>query len=112
MVNNGVVPSQAFNVPNNVPDGGQATIRYEPRLITDDMIALRAAAIAGVGVVHLPTMMVIDEIKQGRLVRLLLDWSPKSHVIHAVLPTKRYMLPAVRALVDFLAERFAAMDEE
>lgn len=96
----------------NGPDGAHATIRHQPRLITDDMIALRAAAVAGVGIVHLPTMMVGDELQRGQLVKLLPDWSPKSHVIHAVLPTKRYMLPAVRALVDFLAERFAAMDEE
>lgn len=93
-------------------DGSHATIRHTPRLVTDDMVTLRAAAVAGVGVAHLPTMMVSEALRQGSLIRLLPDWSLKSHVIHAVLPTKRYMLPAVRALVDFLAERFAALDED
>src|SRR5690606_20328142 len=36
------------------PDGSQAAIRHRPRLITRGMLALRAAAIAGVGVVQLP----------------------------------------------------------
>ena len=32
------------------PDGAQATVHHRPRRVTDDMLALRSAAIAGVGV--------------------------------------------------------------
>jgi hypothetical protein len=32
--------------------------------------------------------------------------------VHAVLPSKRCVLPAVRALVDFLTLRFKKLDEE
>jgi DNA-binding transcriptional LysR family regulator len=32
-------------------------------------------------------------------------------LIHAVLPSKRYLLPSVRALIDFLADRFQRLDE-
>jgi DNA-binding transcriptional LysR family regulator len=40
------------------PDGAEATLRHQPRYITSDMVALRAAACAGVGVVQLPRLMV------------------------------------------------------
>jgi hypothetical protein len=40
------------------PDGAQADIRHQPRLVSDDMVALRSAAIVGVGIVHLPLLMV------------------------------------------------------
>jgi DNA-binding transcriptional LysR family regulator len=39
------------------PDGATASVPHRPRLITDDRLALRIAALRGVGVVQLPTMM-------------------------------------------------------
>jgi DNA-binding transcriptional LysR family regulator len=91
-------------------DGARAMIRHMPRLITDDMLALRGAATAGIGVVHLPVMMVTDELRAGVLAKLLPEWAPRPELIHAVLPSRRYMRPAVRALVDFIAEAFHRLD--
>jgi DNA-binding transcriptional LysR family regulator len=42
------------------------------------MIALRNAAVAGVGVCQLPVMMVRDQLTDGSLVRLLPDWAPSA----------------------------------
>ncbi len=88
-------------------DGGSASVNHRPRLVTDDMAALREAALAGVGVVQLPTMMIWEDIGAGRLLHVLPDWRPRSGVIHAVFPSRRGLLPSVRALVDFLAHECA-----
>ncbi|WP_185735927.1 LysR family transcriptional regulator [Burkholderia cepacia] len=97
--------------PLDGPDGVQTTIRFVPRFVTDDMISLRQAAVAGAGVVQLPTMMVCDEIRRGELVHILPGWLPRSGIIHAVFPSRRGLLPSVRALLDFLADAFARIDE-
>ena len=76
------------------------------------MVALRAAALAGVGLAQLPTMLVRSELAQGTLVQLLPDWAPRREIIHAVYPSRRGLLPAVRALIDDLAQRFKALDED
>jgi DNA-binding transcriptional LysR family regulator len=89
------------------PDGAHASIHHRPRLITRDMVALRLAAIAGIGVVQLPTMMVAEEIARGALVQLLPAWAPRREIVHAVFASRRGLLPSVRALIDFLVERFA-----
>lgn len=94
------------------PDSAEAAIHHHPRLVSDDMVALRSAALAGVGLVQLPTLLVIDEIRGGRLVPVLQGWAPKKHVVHAVYPSKRGLLPSVRALLDFLALRFSALHED
>lgn len=94
------------------PDGALAAIRHQPRLITRGMLALRAAAVAGVGVVQLPSMMVREQIARGELVHVIPGWAPRREIIHAVFASRRGLLPAVRALVDFLAERFQALDED
>lgn len=94
------------------PDGAQATIPHRPRLVTRSMTALRAAAVAGVGVVQLPAMMVREQIERGELVHVIPGWAPRREIIHAVFPSRRGLLPAVRALLDFLADRFQSLDED
>ncbi|MDU4273386.1 MAG: LysR family transcriptional regulator, partial [Enterobacter asburiae] len=84
------------------PGGAKAEIHYHPRLITTDMLALREAAMAGIGVVQLPVLMVKDQLASGELVRVLNAWEPRREVIHAVYPSRRGLLPSVRTLVDFL----------
>lgn len=84
-------------------DGQIATVPHHPRLVTDDMAALRQAALAGVGIVQLPTMMIWDDIETGRLAHVLPEWRPRAGIIHAVFPSRRGLLPSVRALLDFLA---------
>ncbi|WP_024577725.1 MULTISPECIES: LysR family transcriptional regulator [unclassified Afipia] len=86
-------------------DGTAATVPHDPRLVTDDMAALREAAIKGVGIVQLPTMMVWQDVQAGRLVPVLPQWIPKSGIIHAVFPSRRGLLPSVRALVDFMVSQ-------
>jgi DNA-binding transcriptional LysR family regulator len=76
------------------------------------MLALRAAAIAGVGIVQLPTMMVRDEIARGALTVVLPEWAPRREIVHAVFASRRGLLPAVRALLDFLAQRFAELEPD
>lgn len=91
------------------PDGAAAVVPHEPRLVTDDMAQLRAAALHGVGVVQLPTSLIAGDLVAGTLVDVLPDWTPRSGIVHAVFPTRRGLLPAVRSLVDFLALEFAAL---
>jgi len=94
------------------PDGAEARIQHRPRLVTRSMAALRIAASNGIGIVQLPTMMMTEELHDGRLVRVLPDWAPPREVVHAVFPSRRGLLPAVRMLIDFLAERFGDLDED
>ncbi|AKQ56351.1 LysR family transcriptional regulator [Bordetella hinzii] len=112
-------PHLALGIPNQPlrwqllgPQERQATVPLTPRLITTDMIALRDAALAGVGVVQLPRLMVREQIAGGQLVQVLPGWEPRREIVHAVFPSRRGLLSSVRALVDFLAERFAALDAD
>jgi DNA-binding transcriptional LysR family regulator len=93
------------------PDGAQARIRHHPRLITGGMIALRDAALAGVGIVQLPNMMISDQLASRSLVRLLPEWAPRPEIVHAVYASRRGLLPSVRALIDHLADRFKNLDD-
>jgi DNA-binding transcriptional LysR family regulator len=84
-------------------------VPHAPRLVTDDMTALRLAALEGVGVVQLPAMMVRKDLEQGTLVEVLPRWHPRNGIVHAVFPSRRGLLPSVRQLIDFLAVEFEAL---
>ena len=94
------------------PDGARAEIRHQPRYVTRAMLALKAAAVAGVGIVQLPRMMVGDEIAQGELVPVLSGWAPRREIIHVVFASRRGQLPAVRLLIDYLKDSFSALAED
>lgn len=94
------------------PGRAVARIPHEPRYVTDDMMALRAAAVAGVGVVGLPTMIVEDELRERRLIKLIPEWTSKPGIVHAVFPSRRGLLPSVRELIEFLARSFQELQEK
>lgn len=70
--------------------------------------ALREAALAGLGVIYQPTFLVADDLRAGTLDALELDHPPTlaGHV-HAVFRPDRRLPLKSRAMIDFLAERFA-----
>lgn len=59
-------------------NGERIVVPYSPRLVTTDMVALRASAMAGIGV---------------------------------VFPSRRGLLPKVRALIDFLSYVYQSFEE-
>ena len=93
------------------PDEATALIPYTPRLITEDMVALRFAALRGIGVGQFPAMVVEADLDNGTLVDVLPQWRPRAGIVHAVFSSRRGLLPSVRALLDFLAAAFAALTE-
>ncbi|WP_024304288.1 LysR substrate-binding domain-containing protein [Pseudogulbenkiania sp. MAI-1] len=75
----------------------------QPRLITDDLMVLTEAAEAGLGVALLPAQLCHEALAAGRLTRLLPNYVIPGGILHAVFPSRRGLVPAVRAFIDFLA---------
>ncbi len=64
------------------------------------------AVLAGIGIACLPTYIVGEDIKRGRLRAILTDSMQETASIYAVYPHRRHLTPKVRAFVDFLLEKF------
>jgi DNA-binding transcriptional LysR family regulator len=95
-------PAEAGDAFEQVPVTG--TLR------ADDSEPLRDAAVAGLGVVLLPTWLVGEDIKAGRLRHVLPEWSSmiatKPSGIFGLFPPHRMVPPKVRAFLDFAQKRF------
>jgi DNA-binding transcriptional LysR family regulator len=84
-------------------EGEERLLTYRPRLASDDLVLLRQAALAGNGVTILPHMMIRDDLLTGQLVNILPQWRPAQRIIHALYPSRRGQVPAVRHFLAFLA---------
>ena len=83
-------------------------VQHQPVLESDDWLAVKQAVIAGLGVAALPQEFCWQELRDGRLERVLPDWNLPSAHVHLLYVSKRGLLPAVRAFIDFTAERLQA----
>jgi DNA-binding transcriptional LysR family regulator len=86
---------------------GERRLKVSGPLRVNNGDAILAAALGGLGVALLPCFICGEDLRAGRLVRVLPDWeAPPDSTISAVFPAARHLSPKVRAFVDFLAERF------
>ena len=92
------------------PNGATKTLSFDPVLRSSDFNILLNAASAGLGIALLPSEVVADDIRMMRLVRILPDWHSEEVAIHLVFATKRGIVPAVRVLIDYLAEQWRFRD--
>ncbi len=68
---------------------------------------MREAAVSGIGVALLPTFIVGDDLRAGRLQALLPQYRSPELTVNAVFPERRYLPVKVRAFVDFLVGELA-----
>ena len=68
---------------------------------------LRTLALGGLGIALLSRHLVHEDLREGRLVRLLPDWRPVvDAALYAVYLPNRFGMPKLRAFVEFLLEKF------
>jgi DNA-binding transcriptional LysR family regulator len=76
---------------------------------SDNGDAIRRLALAGEGVVYKSYLDVAADLRSGRLVRLCPDWQGERAPLNLVSPGRQHLRPAIRALHEFLVERFATL---
>ncbi|WP_180084912.1 MULTISPECIES: LysR substrate-binding domain-containing protein [unclassified Acinetobacter] len=85
----------------------QKKIKVNPTVMGSDLSMLAALACQDCGVALLPDSIVSDHVKSGALVRVLPEWKAAHGIFHAVYPSRRGLLPAVRVFIDYLVEKLS-----
>jgi DNA-binding transcriptional LysR family regulator len=87
---------------------GQETVAVFGRFAANEMQAVVAAAIAGYGIAQLPYQVAEAPARDGRLRRVLGDYTTPVGGLYAVYPSSRHVSPLVKAFIELAAERLAA----
>lgn len=83
-------------------DNHQKKIKVNPVVMGSDLMMLAQLARQNCGIALLPDTIAQDYIESGELVRVLPNWKAPHGILHAVYPSRRGQLPAVRVLIDYL----------
>jgi len=86
-------------------DGEQLLVDVPGRLTLDDAVLIREATLAGYGLAYMSGWDVADDLRDGRLVQLLAEWTPAFPGICLYYPGRRHVPAGLRALVDLIQER-------
>lgn len=83
-------------------------VYLQPRLLSNNSRLLRSALLAGKGIALIPSFMVEDDLKQGRLQRVLPLYQGPPLDLYTLRPAQRRTSYRLKLLHDFLCERLKA----
>lgn len=86
--------------------GGEFVVQTHPRIVANNGDFLRDMAMAGHGIILIPSFIAWEAIAAGDLVSILPDFCPPQRNAYAVYPQTRYLSRRARKFIDFLVERF------
>jgi len=90
-------------------DGQTASMPCKLRLASDDMTTLKRAAAMSLGIVTLPSYVCRPEVEAGSLLRVLPSWTAGQPQISLLMPSRRGLLPAFEALLDYLKQELPSV---
>lgn len=82
--------------------GETLTVPIQPRMFTDNLYAMRNAAMLGVGVALGSSWALREELEAGRLVQLTPDWHAAPLPIHLIYPPARFYPARLRRFIDIM----------
>lgn len=91
------------------PEDEPRAIKRRPRLVSNELAVVRSAVEAGNGIGLLPTFVCADLLESGRARVVLPEWGSAEISVYARYPTSRHLSAKVRALIEFLSERFVPL---
>jgi len=83
---------------------GSARVRVQPRILSNNGETCRMIALQDGGIVLQPSFLMIDDVREGRLVELLPQYRFDHLGIYAVYPSRRQLPLKVRAMIDYLSQ--------
>ncbi|SFL09603.1 LysR family transcriptional regulator [Pseudomonas sp. NFACC46-3] len=86
--------------------GRESAVQLNESMIFNDPVAMREAALLGLGVALLVVPDALPWLERDELVRLLPDWYVDLGVISLYYPSRTLMPAKTRAFIDFITEHF------
>jgi DNA-binding transcriptional LysR family regulator len=82
--------------------GETVRIAIQPRMFTDNLYAMRSAALLGVGAALGSSWALREELAAGRLVQLTPEWEAAPLPIHLIYPPARFYPARLRRFIDIM----------
>jgi DNA-binding transcriptional LysR family regulator len=84
--------------------GKKVEIDVPGRISLDDTGLMQEVALAGLGLAYLSAWQVASDVKAGRLIQVLDDWTPSFPGLCLYYPGRRHVPAGLRALIELIRE--------
>jgi DNA-binding transcriptional LysR family regulator len=88
-----------FNLPADEPDPA-----LRERMTCSDIESITYALLQGEGIAFLPTFIIADELRDGRLTTILEEYMDQTVTLSMLWPASRYASPKLRAFIDYVVQ--------
>jgi DNA-binding transcriptional LysR family regulator len=85
---------------------GELSMAVSGNMQSNSANALRLAAVHGQGLVMLPSFLVADDLRAGRLASVLSPFLGIEYAVNAIYPNRHRLSAKVRSFIDLLAKHF------
>ena len=96
----------------NAPDGTEVSATPKPTLYTNNIGMVRECALAGLGIATLSAYLVEDDIRTGKLTRLLPEYSLPDREFRIVYSNRKFLPLKVKAFIDMAVAHFREQAED
>ena len=100
------------NIWTFVTSEGSEHFRVSGGFLANDVRAVHLAARTGYGIAYLALFEVADDLRNGRLVRVLRHFPAPGVPFSLVYPSRRHLAPRTRLVIDFIWEQVRQVEAE
>ena len=98
-------PFEGGQIPLTTVQGETSLVRPAVRMATNNIFALRKAALSGLGIAVMPQWFIAEDLAQGRLIDLLPTWRAPQLTIHVISSPGRYQPQRLTQFLQLLRQR-------
>jgi DNA-binding transcriptional LysR family regulator len=80
------------------------SVNVPPRIVLNEMRAMRRAALSGIGLAFISDWFVDDDVAAGRLVSVMEEWCQPFGGLRLYYPGRRHVPPGLKAFIDLVHE--------
>ncbi len=90
-------------------NGEAYKVNVQPRIAMNDFTGVQSAAVNGLGISEIPSIVCGQKLQDGSLVEVIPDWQFSPVTLSAVYPSNRNLSRLVRLFKDFSVEHIEAL---
>lgn len=76
------------------------TVKPQRQTVANDLNLIKTLTVSGLGISLLPTFLCYNEVKSGKLVRILKNWQTDVRPVHFIYPSQKFVTPKIKAFIE------------
>jgi DNA-binding transcriptional LysR family regulator len=82
----------------------KVSIKIKQKLLINDLNLIKSMTVSGLGISLIPNFLCYNEVKSGKLIRILNNWRTDLRPVHFVYPSHKFLSPKIKAFIEVASD--------